>query len=300
MKKLFAKDVRMGIKNGMTVQDFCIKYRCNEDELRSTIEKLYTQKKSSAKIWNEILANDKKPRKAKATESSAAIEVVETAEAIETEKICHVAEPSRVEKLQALEEKISQSSDILMRKEAERQELISEHRETIKEIKKTANRIDKLAANIAAEYDKVQALFQKCDDNRLNQSAMWKEIVSLKEELEEDRRQAEQMKIIEVCLYKDGYFEVSDDVSFDATQIDAELFEKLLHHEDCVNFTVSEIRNLAKLLKFAAESELKVEVTCDNSNLEAAFVRFRAEFSGQRETVASAVHPSSEKLPRPR
>ena len=309
MKKISAKDIRTGIKYGMTVQDFCDKYRCTEDQFRTAIERVYTQKKTSAKIWNDILANGKKPRKSTFSEDDIPCDDSEPTDPRDefydmSHEILEV--PSRKDELKKLEEKISVASDSLVKLELERKALMSSNHELRTKMRKLEGRIDKLLADINARYGEFNALATECEENTRKQIELRDSINLLRNQLEEDRKAAEQLRVLEICLYRDGHFEIPDDYDgielykLDATQVATETFEALLHHDDCSNFTVAEIRNLAKLLQFATESELKVEVTCDNDALETAFVRFNAEFPGRQKTAAGTAYHSSEKLPRPR
>lgn len=277
--KLTAKDVRIGIKIGMTIEDFCTKYECTEKDFKERIKKLYTYDKSFSKVWNEILANKKKARKAASPEEEPVWDRPEerTSASEDFHNISYEVEPSRKEQLQALESEISDTSDQLVQKELERKALISEHREKIATIKKVAKRVDKLLANIAAEYEVFTSLTKECDENTMKQSEVWAEIVVLKEKLEASRAEAARLSVVEVVLYKDGHFESSDETDFETIRESTFLFEKLLHDESCSNFTVAEIRNLTKLIEFANRSEFEVIVTCDNDELEKVFNRFRAD-----------------------
>ena len=61
---LKAKGVMVGIKNGMTRDDFCTKYRCSSDELDDRLKQLYGHNKKQLKsCCDQIAANQKKARK---------------------------------------------------------------------------------------------------------------------------------------------------------------------------------------------------------------------------------------------
>lgn len=54
------KEVKSGIKNGTTIQDFCQKWSCTPDELWERIGRLFTVKDTAKRIWHQIEANEKK------------------------------------------------------------------------------------------------------------------------------------------------------------------------------------------------------------------------------------------------
>ena len=62
---LNGKKVRVGIKNGMSLQDFCDKYDCGPCELRTRIDRLFTVKDTANSVWREIQSNERKTRESK-------------------------------------------------------------------------------------------------------------------------------------------------------------------------------------------------------------------------------------------
>ena len=79
LRGLTGKKVRCGIKNGMTMDDFCKRYECTPEELETRIGHLFTVKGAAKQVLSEIAANSKKPRsKTKPEEETAPVAEVAT------------------------------------------------------------------------------------------------------------------------------------------------------------------------------------------------------------------------------
>ena len=63
MKKMTQKDVKMGIKRGLTLDEFLKKYEATEEEFRKALEKLYKYRDEGTKLFKQI--SDVKEKKSK-------------------------------------------------------------------------------------------------------------------------------------------------------------------------------------------------------------------------------------------
>ena len=58
------KNVAVGIKNGMTLTNFCEKYQCSSEEFEDRMKQIYGHNKRQLKnCFVQIAANEKKARK---------------------------------------------------------------------------------------------------------------------------------------------------------------------------------------------------------------------------------------------
>ena len=282
IKMLQSRNLNDCIKKGMIMEDFCEKYECSEKELIDQIGNLYSHNPSSAKeIISRIEANAKKarPKKAKpkveeanetvtaetenATNDEQPTESIPNAEDVVSE---HIAE---LEELKLSEASLSRE---VMDLEAEYESSASPHRNCLARLRGLRNEI----ARIKEEYD---AKCEECDliiqENNAYVEQMNTTSAKLRERkavLDETRLKiAERDKLI-MFVYSGGEIYINDSRVDEGIELNEELYRELRDKPECDELKQREIKTLTKMLTFVRNSTLTVEVTCENEDLEIAFL----------------------------
>jgi predicted RNase H-like nuclease (RuvC/YqgF family) len=265
---LKAKGVMVGIKNGMTLDDFCTKYQCSSDEFGERLRQIYGHNKRQIKnCFSQIEANQKKPRKE--TEPRDATDVVQTVDD------APVALPRSVEleELTRLEEEQSQR---VMTLESEHKELAARHRELKNSLRGLSESIDKLMAEFQRHHQEFEKILSQNTTVEARMNEITAEWSIEKATLSDTRSRIEELSVVTLCVYDSGEISLMDNsvVELDdsgwKTRRDA-----LLTMEECQELRLRDIDTLAKLLKIAEHLDYKVEVACDRSELENAFHKLR-------------------------
>lgn len=269
---LKAKGVMVGIKNGMTRDDFCTKYQCSSDELDDRLKQIYGHNKRQLKnCFSQIEANQKKARKEAEPE--------DTAEVVHTVDDAPAALPRNVEleELTRLEEEQSQR---VMALESEHKELATRHRELKKSLRDLSKNIDKLMAEFQHHRQEFEEILSQnaTVENRMNEiTAEWN---VERATLSDTRSRIEELSVITLCVYDSGEISLMDncDVELDDSDWKSRR-DILLTLDECLELRLKDIGTLARLLKIVERLDCKVEVACDNSELENAFQKLRDRMS---------------------
>jgi hypothetical protein len=138
------KTVMVGIKNGMTLDDFCQKYQCSSEAFEERMKQIYGHSKKQLKhCFTQIVANEKKARKeAETDETEEVAEVTEVSETTEEEQV--PVSMSRSEELECLAELEKQQVQSVVAKESEHKELAAEHRLYKTSLRELRDKIDKM------------------------------------------------------------------------------------------------------------------------------------------------------------
>ena len=268
ISRLDAKGVLLGIKNGMTVDDFCTKYQCSSEELITRIHQIYSRSEKFAKKHiAAIIANEKNARKTpNATEDAEAdgaglaeetpveLPEVDWAEATneasaetnaETQdETCSETALERAEKeAEALSQEVM-DIEVKWRKEftPKHLEFIAELREINAEMKELIARYKKLCSRYESTVEKDNAVIQQMN-----------ELMSVRREkmsrLAEVRQRIVELKAVSLCIYDSGEIATLDerDIVLDDSGY-LELYNELLEREECQELRLKDIRALARLI----------------------------------------------------
>ena len=286
IKMLKAKNLQDGIKRGMTVSDFCEKYHCSPEELEIQIGNLYKHNTSKAKeFMDQMEANSKKARPKK-VEPGVQTEVVEdecvtVAETESVEVIVGIPVPTtetvisaHTAELEELENSDKTLSREVMDLEAQHADLANQHKgclNQLREIRKELVEIEKAYNDKCAQCESV------IQDNNEVVAQMNDISVKLREKravLDETRQKIAELSKLFVFVYADGGIYVNDSRVDEDIPLDEALFSELLAKPECEELKLKEVKTLTKMLTFARTSTLPVEYTCENEDLEIAYLEF--------------------------
>ena len=272
------KTVMVGIKNGMTLDDFCQKYQCSSEAFEERMKQIYGHNKKQLKhCFTQIVANEKKARKeAEADETEEVAEVTEVSETTEEEQV--PVSMSRSEELKCLAELEKQQVQSVVAKESEHKELAAEHRLYKTSLRELRDKIDKMMVEFQHYHQEFEEILSKnaVVEARMNEiSAEWN---TERTALADTRSRIEELSVVTLSVYNSG--EISqidgpeielDDAGWDSTR------EVLLTEDECQELRLKDITTLAKLLMIAEHSDRKIEAMCDNAELEIAFRKLRSK-----------------------
>ena len=272
------KTVMVGIKNGMTLDDFCQKYQCSSEAFEERMKQIYGHNKKQLKhCFTQIVANEKKARKeAETDETEEVAEVTEVSETTEEEQV--PVSMSRSEELKYLAELEKQQVQSVVAKESEHKELAAEHRLYKTSLRELRDKIDKMMVEFQHYHQEFEEILSKnaVVEARMNEiSAEWN---TERTALADTRSRIEELSVVTLSVYNSG--EISqidgpeielDDAGWDSTR------EVLLTEDECQELRLKDITTLAKLLMIAEHSDRKIEAMCDNAELEIAFRKLRSK-----------------------
>lgn len=272
------KTVMVGIKNGMTLDDFCQKYQCSSEAFEERMKQIYGHNKKQLKhCFTQIVANEKKARKeAETDETEEVAEVTEVSETTEEDQV--PVSMSRSEELKYLAELEKQQVQSVVAKESEHKELAAEHRLYKTSLRELRDKIDKMMVEFQHYHQEFEEILSKnaVVEARMNEiSAEWN---TERTALADTRSRIEELSVVILSVYNSG--EISqidgpeielDDAGWDSTR------EVLLTKDECQELRLKDITTLAKLLMIAEHSDRKIEAMCDNAELEIAFRKLRSK-----------------------
>ena len=273
-----AKNVVVGIKNGMTIEDFCGKYQCSSDEFEERLRQLYGHNKKQLKnCLVQIEANEKKARKEVESESTEVVtETTETDEAATEDQIPNVM--SRRVELAYLAELEEQQSQRVMTLESEHKELATKHRSLKLSLQKLSESIDKLMSELQNCHQEFETILAKNSEveTRMNEiTAEWK---TERAALANTRARIDELSVVTLSVYASGEIAPMDGFEIDLDDSDWQSTrEVLLLEDECQELRLKDIATLARLLMIAEHAGCKIEVICDNTELEMAFRKMRSK-----------------------
>ena len=283
-----AKNVVVGLKNGMTIESFCKKYQCSPEEFEERLKQLYGHNRKQLKsCFDELAANEKKAKRgpAKTEDSAESTEIAETVDARENEgeqttveEQAAVEDNTRQGKLKKFIELEDRQSRHVMALESKYMDLATEHRALRTSLRNLAEHIDELRSRCElyeVEFEKCLSRNAEVETQMKETSAEWNAERAI---LAETRRQIEELSVVTLCVYDSGEITILDECEVDVELDDSGWKVRrdyLLSLEECQELRLRDISTLAKLLKIAEHIECKVEVVCDNSELEKAFQKLR-------------------------
>lgn len=271
LKSLNGRKVRIGIKNGLSVRDFCQKYECGEEELRERIRQLFTVEETAGKVWNEIRNNEKKSRRKVETTIDTPNVVDETPKGEEVKSDTHI--PS-LEELK--EQELIYSNDVIELEKTykgcyqEREEGRKRYRklrDEIQELKTAYNqRCQEVKKIIQNDNDTVKKMNEICDLYRSKRAA-----------LEAIRSNIEEMSKIVICVYSDHEIAPFDEEMAETWLDDTghgELFDRLREREEAEDFRPRDLRVIARIMKIVENLDAPVEIIFEEEELREAYEVF--------------------------
>ena len=277
IKMLQRRNLKDAIKDGKTIQDLCEKYECSEEELILQINNLYSRNSSTAKeLISEIRANAKKARPKKVepkadiatAEAEIIVESASTEPTLSAEEVIseHVA---GLEGLRTSEESLSRE---VMDLEAKHEAFAAQHRGCLAQLRVLRDEIAQIEEEYAKKCDKCDLLIQENNAYVEQMNSVSAELRERKAVLEEVRSEIAGHEKLIMFVYSGGEIYINDSRIDEGIELDEELYKKLRDKPECDELKQREIKTLTKMLTFVRNSTLTVEVTCENEDLEIAFL----------------------------
>lgn len=271
---LKAKNVVLGVKKGMTLEDFCNKYQCTSEELQERIRQVYGHNKKQLKtFFVQIAANEKKPRKELETDVLA-IDADKTDESITEEQTPEVT--LRRTELASLADLEEQQSKRVMALESEHKELAAEHRTLKTSLRELSDNIDKLMSEFQRYHQSFEEILSRNSEVEARMNEISTEWNTERAALADTRERIDELSSVTLCVYASGEITpmegcefVPDDTDWQSTR------DALLEKDQCQELRLKDIGTLARLLMIVKHADCKIEVICDNSDLEIAFQELR-------------------------
>ncbi len=269
-----ARDVREGIHQGLTIDGFCDKYSCSEEDFRIQLAYIYNKsERDLRKIISQIESNGKKSsrggRKARAEINVNNIPEIEDMELPTLEEQTKKA-PSTLEELKAAEEALS-NEVIELEKQHVRQ--CADHRDCAERLRAIDKDLDKLRSQLdkcAAEYQQVVAETRKVEDEMERTTAERREKNA---QLEEVRNKIEDLSKVVIFVSNDGSIEVAEgEITLDEGGFE-ELYGSMRDDEQYETFRIIDIKTLARAICIKRNTTVKTEFMFDNAQLEQKFLQ---------------------------
>ena len=278
------RTVREGVKNGMSMEDFLVKYSCSEDEFISKLYALYKHEKDlPTQLIRQIKANGKKSKKAIPKKGGKKTNpiinpsgVIEEATAkkldIKTEQKPAPKKPTEKTPLQKLQESEKSLSDKILKVEKDLTEQQRKRRAKENELVNIQKDIDSLLEKARKKGEKFNDVEKEIGVIDNNISANKVSLSSLKATQEEVRQKITEALKIVVLVYANGTIVAENsDLSLDDAGFE-KLHAQLIEKEDYEDLRVKDVKILSRV--FAIEKNLgsqKVEFIFDNEELETAY-----------------------------
>jgi len=269
-----ARDVREGIHQGLTIDGFCDKYSCSEEDFRIQLAYIYNKSdRDLRKIISQIESNGKKSsrggRKARAEINVNNISEIEDMELPTLEEQTKKA-PSTLEELKAAEEALS-NEVIELEKQHVRQ--CADHRDCAERLRAIDKDLDKLRSQLdkcAAEYQQVVAETRKVEDEMERTTAERREKNA---QLEEVRNKIEDLSKVVIFVSNDGSIEVAEgEITLDEGGFE-ELYGSMRDDEQYESFRIIDVKTLARAICIKRNTTVKTEFMFDNAQLEQKFLQ---------------------------
>jgi len=269
-----ARDVREGIHQGLTIDGFCDKYSCSEEDFRIQLAYIYNKsERDLRKIISQIESNGKKSsrggRKARAEINVNNIPEIEDMELPTLEEQTKKA-PSTLEELKAAEEALS-NEVIELEKQHVRQ--CADHRDCAERLRAIDKDLDKLRSQLdkcAAEYQQVVAETRKVEDEMERTTAERREKNA---QLEEVRNKIEDLSKVVIFVSNDGSIEVAEgEITLDEGGFE-ELYGSMRDDEQYESFRIIDVKTLARAICIKRNTTVKTEFMFDNAQLEQKFLQ---------------------------
>lgn len=275
-RTLTGKKVKIGIKNGLTVKDFCAKYECTQDELMARIERLFTVSGVARQIWNEIVANEKKATKAKTiAEKEDISDTTKVADKVTEEEIAE-STPPHVPTLDELRVSESEYSDTMIEMEKAYKACYQERDNGRKKYQAIRDDIQQLKTALEARRHEAQMIIQKDKELVERMNGIYAEYRIEREALEAIRSQIEELSKIVLCVYSSreiAPFDEAVEIELDDSGYD-ELFNLLREQEEAEDFRPKDVRVVARLIRIVANLGTPVEIIFEDEEVKMAYEVF--------------------------
>lgn len=267
------REIKEGIKKGLGIKFFCIKYDCTQEQLEGQISILFSRNpRMTQKMMSDLKSNDKKKSKKSASQqpSGTMVDVEEQETTDEAEEDDQDLNTMSDEELYSLEKLLS---DEIIRLESDHKALAQRHLEGIKNLKKLKKEIEETRKKLDKFHQNYESSASECNviAAQMNQISAHRRVkVS---EIEEVRETIAEREKIVICVYLDGSIKLFDDDTSDGLDEtgNEELCNSLIEKETCQDLRLKDIKILARVISIVKNSSKKIEILFENDEIERCF-----------------------------
>ena len=279
MKTLTSKLVKVGIKNGYTVEDFCNKYGITgEEEFLSQLKKAFPA--GAEQALREIRKNETHRKKKPIIVVNHAV-LMSRKEEVSKVKEQKVKEEQEVDPLAALKSTESELSAQVIELESRHKQLASERKKCLSELREIQEKVNEFRA----EIDRQQSVYKEVavEANRIirQMNGVSRDRADKQAELASVREQIAKLETTTIAVCNDGKFEVVEGAAI-SLDIDedklSELSHQLIDNSICEELKAKQIKALARLMTIITDnSSRKVEFIfdSDHADLEKAYLALK-------------------------
>lgn len=271
-RALTAKDVKLGVKNGFTVKDFCTKFNIKgETSFLEKLESAYPNG-GAEQMLREIRKNEKRHKGNKV--------IINNAQ--QRRGGNRMAKTQPISRIDVLRNQEANLSSEIIKLEVEHRDLASEHKNNLRqlrllqekydeldrEVKKCRKQLDDVCETDNSIVDKMNGI----SSNRTEKLAS----------LDAVRAEIESLTVISIGVLKNCEFETIEgnfkiDLSGKEEEINI-LTHKLMDQEICADLTARQIRTLSRIITLRNSSSRKLEFVFDSSELENTYNSYLASY----------------------
>lgn len=288
-KPLTSKDIRLAVKHGNTISELMEEYGfSHEEELFSTIGKIFTKGTDAAKIISAIKKNSKKNKPSRESKQSIPTFATSTSED-PTESVnsqgtvevlpveTHLAEdPTSSESISSLEAEEQELSQQLMVLETTHKGLVSCHLASKKELLRMQRILAEMQRLIAEHQKNLTCELQKIQKTSDEMAKVSQEAKSISSRLKVVRAKLEELKKISIFVYANGNLELENgEIPHSVCSEEAlnSKFTELVLWPRAKEFSVTlkDLTTVAKLLlwtEYLASSGLAFEISFDSEEVQ--------------------------------
>lgn len=278
-----AKNVKAAIRNGWTIENLCNKYECDKEAFLERLRQLYCPDRNSKRyhdVLDDLDANEKRIRGKVGTSTG-----ITSRRNTGTNTLTD-AEMKRIA-IDILKNKAAESEQSIAKLKSQMGSLIKEHAslrlslyDLIKDIDHAISEFKKCYKTFCetrSRIAEIEALIASAS------SKLDKEIVSLRDTLDE----IEEMSMVTLGVYSSGDISpmdgelVPDDTGWEVVR------DTLITMPECQELRLKDIGTLARLLMIVEHADCKIEVMCDDTELEAVFRKLHAQGKVDNDTTTT-------------
>ena len=245
LKQLTAKKIRVGAKNGMTMEDFCAKYNCSVEQFSAQVLNLYRgDMKATSQIINHIEANAKR---AKPKSVISRVDESEMLELYEVSRLGIADAPNELERLRGREDALTQEIANLETLYGSLRKRHDDYLGQLAELETAYNKLREELITKGNKFDKLAGLINESKESIDDLIASWNQ-KSLA--LDEVREKIASLTVVRLEVTEDGKISAPGNAEFSFNEIGSdEWYRELIQDEDTIgNLRLRDVRVLARVL----------------------------------------------------
>lgn len=295
--QLTGRDVRNGIKHGMTIGDFCNKYNCTENEFTQRLEIFFKQgaknvmhdlnvnlkrRNSTSRKYVQQLNPDQLPQGVNLELSAQELFAPQTSgmdtatehAAAKASRPAIMAPPPRAE-LETFKQLEAEQSSQLIQLESQHKAIARKHRDCIRELRRIENEIQQIETTFREKVSEYETIVAQNDQYVCEMNSLSERRSAQLAELTTTRQRIAELTKIAVAVYINGEIKIfgDDEVSLNDEGYE-DIFTNLCVREECEILRIKDIKSLARIIAIVQNSQIRIEPVFEDNTLEPLFQQF--------------------------